>query len=325
MLLRSARLSSLLLLTLSLGACTGEQKDEGGGDEGSGDEGAADGSEGAADGGAADGGAADGAVDGGDGAADGGADDGGADSGEPAWSYAGETGPEFWGELDEEWAACGEGTAQSPINIERGDLVPGEGAPPALSWGPTALNAYNSGHYVRYNVDLGSTIEFGGRVYGLEQLHFHGLSEHTVEGAHFDMEVHFVHADLADPTALLVVAAFGEVADDPATAMDIFGPEGALRFYDALGLAESESPTTLEGEVDLGVVFDGLFAGGVLTYGGSLTTPPCTEGVQFVVASAILALPLADMEAFLGVYDFNYRPVQPLHGREIRFFAPAPG
>lgn len=322
----SLRLSPFSFLMFALGlplvaltGCEAEDKGEAGSDGAT--DGATDGGEDGATDGASDAGADDGAADGtSDGSSDGA--DTGEEPAEPVWSYEGETGPEHWGDLSEEWAACSEGEAQSPIDIRRDDIVPSTTTAPALSWGPTALLAYNSGHYIRYNVELGSSIEYGGRTYGLEQLHFHGMSEHTVEGEHFDMEVHFVHADLSDPTRLLVVAAFGQVAGPDDASTDLFSPDGALHFYDALGLPEDETPTSLDAEVDLGAAFPGLFDGGILSYGGSLTQPPCTEGVQFFIASAVLSLPPADMEAFLGVYDFNYRPVQPLNGRSLSFFRP---
>lgn len=302
--------AGLLAVGLSLAAagCTAEKATDSGG-VGDADDAGAD------DAGADDAGADDAGAD------DAGGDDAGDDAGteEPDWGYSGDIGPEYWGELDEEWAACAEGEAQSPVDITA-ELIVGTSAPgPVASWGPTTLRAYNPGHYIRYEVDSGSTLTWGGATYELDQFHFHGLSEHTVDGAHFDAEVHFVHADLASPTRLLVIAAF-VVGYDEAIPDPIFGADGALRFREALALPEGETPIELGGSVDLGAVFPGFPGAYPLGYSGSLTTPPCTEGVQFFISDLSMPMASVDLEAFLDVYDFNYRPVQPLNGRALTVY-----
>ncbi|MBL8614098.1 MAG: carbonic anhydrase family protein [Deltaproteobacteria bacterium] len=305
-----------LLLALSaagLGGCVVSDKSD--------DSGAVSGGDGADEGAGEDG------ADGVDGAGEDGADgadgadgsDGSDGTEDTEWGYSGDIGPEYWGELDEEWAACAEGEAQSPIDIT-GELITTSPEPgPVLGWGPTTLRAYNPGHYIRYEVDSGSTLTWGGNTYELDQFHFHGLSEHTVDGTHFDAEVHFVHVDLASPTRLLVIAAF-VIGYDESIPDPIFGADGALRFRDALALPEGETPIDLGGSVDLSEVFTGFPGAYPLGYSGSLTTPPCSEGVQFFISDLSMPMASVDLEAFLDVYDYNYRPVQPLNGRALTVY-----
>jgi carbonic anhydrase len=236
---------------------------------------------------------------------------------EPGWSYAGSTGPAYWGELDEAWVACSEGTAQSPIDIAADGLLAGDDEL-QISWGETRLLAYNSGHYIRYEVDPGSTVTTVDGTYDLLQFHFHGLSEHTVDGEHLDMEVHFVHQDQDDPDRLLVIAMFVDEGGD--IEVDALGEGGALRFHDALALTVSEEPTELGGTADLGLVASTLET--YVAYDGSLTTPPCTEGVRFYLSGEVLRPARADIEAFWSLYAHNYRPTQPLNGRDVLAFDP---
>ncbi len=241
---------------------------------------------------------------------------------EPEWSYSGETGPEHWGELSEEWSACGEGTQQSPVDITQADIELGSGTPPALSWSTTELNAYNPGYYLRYDVDPGSTMTVEGQQYDLVQFHFHGLSEHTVIGEHTDIEIHFVHTGKDDPTKLAVVAIFaGADAEDGVAGL--FDEGGALRFREAIALPESHEPESLGTSVNLGEVFSFAEGSDALTYSGSLTTPPCTEGVQFYLVGTLLPMLPDDVAAFHALFDYNYRPTQPLNGRKLNMLSPA--
>ncbi len=250
-------------------------------------------------------------------------DTGGTDTGdteEPTWSYEGETGPDHWGDLSEEWATCGTGTSQSPVDFVTDSLLPGEDWI-EINWAETALHAYNSGHYIRYNVDAGSTVTTANGTFNLKQFHFHGLSEHTIDGAHLEMEVHFVHEDPADATNLLVVAMFIDSAFElGAVPTDLLGSAGDLKFYEAVALGVSETTTDLGGTLDLGTF--GAAFGNYAYYDGSLTTPPCDEGVRFYISGNVLKPAPEDTAAFLAVYDYNFRPTQPLNGRVVSYYAP---
>lgn len=236
---------------------------------------------------------------------------------EPTWSYEGATGPEHWGELSDEWALCGTGTQQSPIDIDpralsslKNDI--------SIHWTEIELRAYNSGHYIRYEVDEAAILTEAGYVmagdakYNVKQFHFHALSEHTVQGKHFGMEMHVVHQKEGSSgnDDLLVVAIFfdqeGQVSTSLLTDLDMSA---------ALALPESEEPT------DLGKTYDmseaGATVNNALNYMGSLTTPPCTEGVRFVLSGNLMKPNDGEIEAFQNVYDFNYRPTQALNGRDV--------
>jgi carbonic anhydrase len=192
-----------------------------------------------------------------------------------------------------------------------------------FSWGPTALVAANPGHTIRYAVDPGSTLRWGGATDRLAELHFHARSEHTANGAHLEAELHFEHVDLADPNRALVVAAFVVRTDDPIPD-PVFGAEGALRFRAALALPEGAAPAPLGGDIDLGEVFAGITTAGSVGYDGSLSTPPCTEGVPTFISDFSVVMAADDLDALLDVYDFNYRPTQPLNGRALSYY-PAGG
>lgn len=239
---------------------------------------------------------------------------------ELTWGYSGETGPEYWGTLDEDFAACSEGTAQSPIDLSVGENPPA-GAAPVVSWGSTSLRAYNPGHYIRYEVDAGSTLSWNAETYQLVQFHFHGLSEHTFNGQHTDIEIHFVHAGQSDPAKLAVVALLLNGTAEGGSS-GLLDEGGSLSFREALALPESETPTDLGGSVDLAAAFGDVTASGVLQYTGSLTTPPCTEGVEFFVAGFVTEVPAADVSAFHAVYDFNFRPTQALNARVVSMLLP---
>lgn len=238
------------------------------------------------------------------------------------WGYDGDIGPEHWGSLDEDYATCDEGLVQSPINLTEDLLVEGYD-PLTVLWSSTAIRAYNSGHYIRYEVDEGSSyvISNEGR-FDLDQFHFHSLSEHTVDGQHAAMEAHFVHYLDTNPDRALVVTFLMDPTGESDT--DLFGMEGALKFHQAVALPESETPTDLGGTIDLNELGE-LFGRAHLSYEGSLTTPACTEGVRFYISGAILAPEIADIEAFTAVYDHNYRPTQPLNGRSVTAHSGEPG
>ncbi len=276
------------------GATDGGTTDGGSADGGTTDGGSADG--GTTDGGSADGGTTDG------GSPDGGAGDGGTD--EAHWSYDGKTGPAYWGELSEDWATCGDGVEQSPIDLPSGV---GNEANLSISYHETPLAIFNNGHTVEVEYAAGGTIDVHDTRYELEQFHFHALSEHTVDGEHADLELHLVHK-----------------AEDGAYAvMAILIDEGAEN--EALADVWAHLPTELSdvAEEVKGVslnIIDALPPTlDYYEYQGSLTTPPCTEGVTWLVVKDHITMSPDQIAAFQALYDHNYRPVQPLGDRQIQY------
>ena len=230
--------------------------------------------------------------------------------GEPHWCYNPQEpcGPQYWGSLSPEWATCGTGQAQSPIDIT--GAVPGEDTLVLeLAYNPTPVMVENSGHDVEVAYAPGSTLDLGngGAPYELLQFHFHNPSENTVEGAAGAMEVHLVHgrpaSDDGEGTELAVI---GLLFDE--------GEENAFlaQFWDAIPLEE--------GKNDAGVsvnVLDLLPPRDYYHFQGSLTTPGCDEGVQWFVLRERVTASAEQVAKLNEAVGANARPVQSLNGREI--------
>jgi carbonic anhydrase len=223
----------------------------------------------------------------------------GADAG---WGYEGEVGPEQWGTLSPDYAACASGLEQSPIDIPADAPVVSEDI--VTSYGETALTIQNNGHAIQVNADEGSTARIDGIEYALLQFHFHSPSEHTLAGESTEMELHLVHSDEAGSLAVLGV-------------MLVEGDENAAYhpIRAALPLEEGD-PVTVDGvlvDVESLLPQDRSAVG----YPGSLTTPPCTEGVTWHVFTEAVEISPDQLAAFRAVHDGTNRPVQPLNDREF--------
>ena len=218
------------------------------------------------------------------------------------WSYEGDTGPEYWGSLEADYAACGEGMEQSPVDIADAPVNPDD---VAYAYQDTAVNIVNNGHAIQVNYDEGSMAEIDGTEYALQQFHFHSLSEHTVAGANDDMEMHLVHAD-ADGNNAVISVLIVEGEENPA-----FAP-----VWDNMP-AEEGDPVTVEGVV---VNVDDLLPEdrSYYHYMGSLTTPPCTEGVNWHVLVEPVELSADQLAAFRAIHDGTNRPVQPMNRARLR-------
>ena len=218
----------------------------------------------------------------------------------PHWTYAGAGGPDEWGQLDPEFSACSAGRNQSPINIA---ATTGVGAGDvAFNYQRSSLTVINNGHTIQANVPPGNAVTVDGKAFGLLQFHFHSPSEHAVDGGHFPLEMHLVHRNTEG--SLAVVGVF---------------------FEDGAGNAPLEPvwavmPHTTE---DQGVVTDfdleALLPAsrGMFRYSGSLTTPPCSEGVRWMLMQTPVQASQAQVEAFAGLVGPNNRPLQSTGAREI--------
>ncbi|MCW5713013.1 MAG: carbonic anhydrase family protein [Bauldia sp.] len=217
------------------------------------------------------------------------------------WTYQGEAGPANWGELEEGYAACAVGLEQSPIDIPADaamsevDLV--------FDYRPTALHVVNNGHTIQLDYDAGSTLAVDGKAYSVLQFHFHVPSEHTVEGVASPLEMHIVHR--ADDGALAVV---GVLFDFAAADNGFLAP-----FWSDLPAAGET--VDLPGEINVADAFDP--AGGRYGYRGSLTTPPCSEGVSWFVMAGHQSVSTAQVAAFVALLGMNARPTQEPNARQI--------
>lgn len=220
------------------------------------------------------------------------------------WSYDGEAGPGHWADLDPAWAVARTGTRQSPIDLVASTATVGTGPALAVSWRPGPLVAENNGHTVQVTAAPGGTLTVGADVFTLKQFHFHAPSEHTEDGRHAPLEVHFVHADAAGNLAVL----------------GLFVREGAPNA--ALGVLAEHAPHAKETKnAPADVTFDpsALLPGTLSTwrYSGSLTTPPCTEGVRWFVLENSVQASRDQLATFAEILAGNRRPTQPLHGRAV--------
>ncbi len=222
----------------------------------------------------------------------------------PHWEYEGEDGPEHWGELGEIYALCGTGTAQSPIDITSSTGVGLSDI--SFDYGESALNIFNNGHTIQVDADASSnSILYNGITYDLVQFHFHHPSEHTVDGVPAAMEIHFVHRDPHSGNLAVVGVLLTEGETDN---------EAYAAVFDHLP-AEMGEPDAMGNTLDLAslVPESTLFT----TYNGSLTTPPCSEIVRWLVLDTPISLSSEQIEAFAAIHEMNARPVQPLNGRDL--------
>ena len=222
-----------------------------------------------------------------------------AGGGEVHWSYEGDTGSDLWGRLDPSFEVCDSGVQQSPINLA--GAIPAGGGGFQILWQPTGGQVVDNGHTIQANTEAGSAITLEGRQFSLLQFHFHLPSEHTVDGSGFPMEVHFVHQ--ADGGDLAVIGVFMDAGETHAAIQAV---------WDAISGVESPAPL-----VDLdpnALLPEGR---GYSRYAGSLTTPPCSEVVSWVVMGEPITVSQAQIDAFAALYPMNARPVQPLHRRFI--------
>lgn len=215
------------------------------------------------------------------------------------WGYSGATGPEHWGDLGAENGACSAGSQQSPLDIT-GAI---EARLPAiqLDW-PKGGTILNNGKTIQVDVPAGGTLRRGARVYELAQYHFHAPSEHRVEGQRFAMEAHFVHRHAASGGLGVfgVLLAPGAANPSFAALAAAFPGEGAEASADGIDPA-GLLPTSLA----------------YWTYEGSLTSPPCSENVAWMIARTPVEVAAQDIAAFTARYPMNARPVLPAKRRFI--------
>lgn len=220
----------------------------------------------------------------------------------PHWSYNGPGDPKHWGELDPAFATCSNGHHQSPIDIkdaQKANL-------PALrfDYNSVPLSIIDNGHTVMINYAPGSTLTVGDKVYKVTQFHFHHPSEEHINGMKFDLVAHLVHMDAEGHLAVVAV-------------LFKTGPTNLL--LESLWRnipAEKEKAVALS---SVSVNAKDLLPSdlGYYTFSGSLTTPPCTEGVTWYVLKTASTLTPQQLATFAKLYPANNRPIQPTYQREI--------
>lgn len=221
------------------------------------------------------------------------------------WSYEGDTGPAQWGKLKPEWSACEAGRRQSPIDIRDGIGV--DLPPVTFDYRFTRFNVVDNGHTVQVNVGEGSSITVSGHRYELKQFHFHKPSEERVGGKLYDMVAHLVHKDYDGRLAVVaVLLEKGAAAAEHPVIQTV---------WNNLPL-EKNVEMTAEDAIDLNGLLPATHD--YFTYMGSLTTPPCSEGVLWMVMKTPVFLSEQQVAIFGHLYRNNARPVQAANGRLIK-------
>ena len=217
-----------------------------------------------------------------------------------SWDYGAEHGPQDWGLMSEEYAACSEGVEQSPIDLQPGAATADDLAELQFSWSGDDLKVEDTGLGFKASPGGEHTLTIGDDTYKLLQFHAHTPSEHTLDGKSFPMEIHFVHQNDAGELAVVGVmieeGATSEVYNPIVTAASSGG--GSATIGDIMALLPSEY--------------------GYFTYPGSLTTPPCSEGVRWIVLKESIELGADQIAVFKNAHGTTNRPVQPLGARVVR-------
>jgi carbonic anhydrase len=218
------------------------------------------------------------------------------------WAYAGDTGPESWGRLKPEFQQCMLGKRQSPIDIREG--IPVQLDPIQFDYRPTNFRVLDNGHTVQVNLDPGNSITVQGRRFDLLQFHFHRPSEERINGRQFDMVAHFVHKDLDGKLAVVAVL------------MDQGKAHPLVQLvWNNLPLEKGVEQGALQ-QIDLAAMLpEGRQ---YYTYMGSLTTPPCSEGVLWMVMKQPAVMSREQIAVFSKLYPMNARPIQQASGRLIK-------
>ena len=236
------------------------------------------------------------------------------------WGYKPENGPDVWAELSPEYILCAVGKHQSPIDLVNPTSVK---LPPIPYYydNPTRMDIRNTGHTIEVAYPEGHWIEVDGVRYQLLQFHFHAPSEHTVAGKPFEMEAHFVHKSEDGNLAvvgLLIEKGSHNFAFDPVWA-HLPGAPGEMQRVETATEDGSliVDPRLMFSRNDQVTDEAPSYFGSSYRYEGSLTTPPCSEDVKWIVLTTPIEMSEAQIAAFKAIIHDNNRPVQPLNGREL--------
>ncbi|NSY41585.1 carbonic anhydrase [Leisingera sp. ANG59] len=217
------------------------------------------------------------------------------------WGYDGESGPENWADLSEDYHVCGAGRQQSPIDLT--DATRADVDTVTTRWRSVSnFEVVNNGHTLQANFPKGSVSIVNDKPYDLLQFHFHHQSEHTVDGEHYPMEAHFVHKS-ADGD-LLVLGVFLEEGQENEVLAPIWAAAPASK-------GSARVSATIHPQ-DLLPQSSKHF-----TYAGSLTTPPCSEIVTWVVYEEIVPASDQQIAEFAEIFPHNNRPLQQLNRRRL--------
>jgi carbonic anhydrase len=218
------------------------------------------------------------------------------------WAYEGEGAPGNWAKLKPEYGVCATGKRQSPIDIREGIRVDLE--PIQFNYGHTHFRIVDNGHTIQVSVGEGSSITVMGRTYQLVQFHFHRPSEERVNGKAFEMVIHLVHRD-ADGRLAVVAVLLDKGTENPLI----------QTIWNNMPLEVNQDVVPTEA-IDLNALLPQNRA--YYTYMGSLTTPPCTEDVLWMVFKEPMPVSAEQVAIFSRLYRNNARPIQPSNNRLVK-------
>lgn len=232
-----------------------------------------------------------------------------------SWSYSGSNGPSFWGMLSGN-QICNVGLKQSPIAIETGQAAGIANAIQdnsleriSINWKDSQLNILNNGHTLEATYDVGSTLVWNKIVYALQQFHFHSPSEHLIDEKQDAMEAHFVSYSQQDSGfKILVISVMLKVG---------FPNFSLQKILDNAPTSVETAPVSIAGQtIDARQLLP--WEQDYFAYEGSLTTPPCTEGVQWVIMKHPLEVSQDQVHEFQKkLMGPNNRPIQSSNHRWI--------
>ncbi|OOG81593.1 hypothetical protein B0E41_17750, partial [Hydrogenophaga sp. A37] len=229
----------------------------------------------------------------------------GAKGHQPHWAYEGEYGPDKWASVKPEFNACAVGKRQSPVHIQEAGTLQGPAEPLEFNYRPSGGSVVNNGHTIQVDLEPGNTLSVRGSTYQLLQFHFHHPAEEKVNHKGFSMVAHLVHKN--DEGQLAVVA----VLIDPGAANELIH-----KVWTHMPLDSGDRVPLPAALIDM----RGLLPQDQRYYQfmGSLTTPPCTEGVLWNVIKAPVTVSREQLRLFAQLFPMNARPVQALNGRVVR-------
>ena len=218
------------------------------------------------------------------------------------WGYKGQEKPENWGKLSPEYSTCENGKNQSPINIDHVLKTQHENLTFSFETGKQEI--VNNGHTIQVNVTGNNQLILDEQIFTLQQFHFHTPSENTIKGKHYPMEAHFVYKNKAgELTVVALMFNSGEANSEIEKAWQQMP-------------TEVNNKTILNKAVDINTLFPKTLD--YYRFSGSLTTPPCTEGVRWIVLEQATTASDEQIQKFHSImHHDNNRPVQPLNGRVI--------
>jgi len=219
------------------------------------------------------------------------------------WGYKGKTGPAYWDCLSEDYALCGSGKQQAPIDIT--ENIKAELPPLEFNYNPIPLIIENNGQSIQITADKAGYLKIGDNAYQLLQFHSHTPSEEAINGIRADMVIHLVHQNIQGQLA--VVAVLLNVGDTPNPLIETLKVVGLPKI--------PGKPLQHATQIDINQLLpkDKSY----YTFEGSLTTPPCTEGVKWIILKQQQSISAEQLALYHTLHPENARPLQPLNGRQV--------